>query len=111
MNPVIDERYLEYGLVKMFFINLENLLETRAALAKQFHLSPTETDQMPYWEYEIWLIYLNKMVQDENERNEAQLKKYKVEETMSRLQNPKSMQPRMPQMPSFGSMKTPSFPK
>ena len=66
---------------------------------------------MPYWEYELWMKEINDVVKQENEEQEKQMQQYKINETMANLQSgkmtPKFDAPKMPKMPSFGTMKTP----
>lgn len=106
--------YMEYAIAKLFIIDLARLAELKATLAKNFHIQPSELDKMPFWEYELFLKFLNKQIEEENKRNEDEMKKYKVNETMQAA-NPRNMSKMMnankytPKMPNFGSMPTPQF--
>ena len=102
----MDNSWMEYVLVKMFMIDITNLVSIKASLCKQFHIDPNAVDKMVYWEYEMFMKILNDQVKSENEANEAEMKKYDVEGTMNKWRNPKSIQPKMP---DFGSMKMPNF--
>lgn len=102
-----------YAIIKLFLIDISNLIELKAVLAKNFHIQPSEIDQMPYWEFELFRDSINKQVQDENDRQQKEMDKYHINEHMDNMR-PGKMQKMMnpkfsPQMPSFGSMKTPSF--
>lgn len=117
-NPDLDvpdelgPSYMEYGLIKLFTIDLMRLVELKATLAKNFHIQPSEIDALPFWEYELFMKFLNNQVQEENDRQKAEMAKYDIDGTM-RAANPKNMQKSMssmtPKMPNFGSIKAPSF--
>lgn len=102
-----------YAIIKLFLVDVSNLIEIKAALAKNFHIQPSEIDAMPYWEYEMFRDSINEQVKDENERQKAEMDKYHVNEHMDNIRSgkmQKMMNPKFsPQMPNFGSMKTPSF--
>lgn len=104
----------EYAIIKLFIIDLARLAELKATLAKNFHIQPSELDRMPFWEYELFLRSLNKQVDEENKRQEDEMKKYHLQEHMDAVR-PGNMRKMMdtskfsPSMPNFGSMKTPSF--
>ena len=98
--------------IDLFFINVHNLIEMKAALVKNFHIPPSEIDKMPFWEYEIFMLALNDQVKEENEKQQAEMDKYGVKDIMKNS-NPKNLQKNasgmMPKAPSFGSMKAPTF--
>lgn len=105
---------MEEAIYKLFFINVSNLITTKAALAKNFHIQPSEIDKMPYWEYEFFLISLNEQVKEENDKQKAEMDKYDVKGAM-KAANPKNIQKMSqsmtPKMPSFNSMPGPNFGK
>jgi len=111
----LKEADIEYAIIRLFIIDISRLIELKATLSKNFHIQPSEIDRMPYWEYEYYLDALNKQVQEENEKQQAEMDKYGVKEHLdaARPGNIKNMmtaaQPRMPSMPNFGSMKAPSM--
>lgn len=88
----------------MFRINLVEHIKMKAALAKQFHIQPSEIDKMPYWEYEIFIKQINDLVKDENDKQKSEMDKYHVSEymNMARPGNINKMmsnaQPKMPNM-------------
>jgi hypothetical protein len=81
-----------------------SFIKVKATLAKQFHIQPSEIDQMPMWEYEFFVDHIQEMIKEENKENEEQEKKYNVDK-YSRMTNPaamqRSMQSSMPKMPSM----------
>lgn len=95
----------------LYIIDLLRLSDTKAALLKNFRMQPSEVDKMVYWEYELLLESLNKMVNEENERQQKEMDKYHVNEHMDSIRSGKMM--KTPDMnfktPDFGSMKVPKF--
>jgi hypothetical protein len=103
---------LDYAIIKLFMIDLYHMVETKATLAKNFHIQPSEVDNMVFWEYEIFMQALNNQVQEENDRQEEEMKKYDIQGAMSSVKNI-SKGPDMSKfssnIPSFGSIKAPSM--
>lgn len=48
-----------------------NMVRLKASLSKSFHIQPSEVDNMPMWEFELYIKQLNELVEEENERNKA----------------------------------------
>lgn len=100
----LTQSYIEYNLFSLFKINISNLIQIKAALAKNFHIQPSEIDKMPMWEYEMFLDELNKLVKEENNQQQSEMDKYHVKDYMNAA-NPKNIQkmasPKMPKMPDF----------
>lgn len=93
-----------YGLFK---IDVSNLIKTKAGLAKNFRIQPSEVDAMPYWEYEMFLTYLNEQVEEENQEQQEQMEKYHVQEHMENMRPgkmEKTMSSMTPKMPDFSNM-------
>lgn len=66
---------------------------------------------MPYWEYELFIKYLNDAAQEENDRQQAEMDKYHVGEymNMARPGNISKMtQAAMPKMPNMNMGKMPT---
>lgn len=104
----LDETYIEYQIVRLFHIDIINLIKIKAQLCKEFHISPLEIDKLPFWEYELFMKELSNLVQEQNEEQQAQMDKYHVNDAM-KMANPKNMNKMMnPQMPK---MPTVSMPK
>ena len=100
----LNESYIETALFALFKINLVELIKIKVALAKQFHIQPSEIDKMQHWEYEIFIRQLNDLVKDENDRQKSEMDKYHVGEymNMARPGNINKMmsnaQPKIPNM-------------
>ena len=79
------------------------MVANKVALAKNFHIQPSEFELMPYWEYELFIKKLNEMIKEESKKNEEEESKYKQQ------YNPNSY--KAPKMPSYNPPKMPSLPK
>lgn len=88
----------------MFIIDLEGNIRIKASLSKQFHLAPCDIDKMPYWEYEIWLTMLNQMVKEENDKQESDLRRYKLDQAVDNMQSTTRKPMQMPKMPAMPKM-------
>ena len=102
----ISQAYIEYGIFSLFKINIVNLIQIKASLAKNFHIQPSEIDKMPMWEYEMFIEEMNKQVKEENDKQQEESDKYHINDYMRNAQNPKFSQPKMP---SMSSMKMPKY--
>ena len=51
-------------------------------MTKQFNIPPQSFDEMPYWEFEIYLKLLNNAVKEENESQKAEMDKYHISKDM-----------------------------
>lgn len=99
----INVPVLEFSVIKLFQINLLNLIKNKVNLSKNFNITPSELDRMYYWEYEYLLEEVNNNIKAENERNEKDNEKYGDPKSMMR-----SARSMMPRTPSFN---TPRMPK
>ena len=111
----LGNSHIEYALVKLFQIDIIQLIKVKAILSKQFHIQPSEIDMMPYWEYEYYLRALNDSVEEENQKQQEEMDKYHINDYM-KMAHPSSLNKMManasPKMPnisignmSMGSMK------
>jgi hypothetical protein len=108
-NVVLDNSYIETAIFNLFKIDIINFIKTKAILAKEFHIQPSEFDNMPAWEFEIFMKEINEAVKEENERNKQEMDKSGISEAqkMSNPNNVRRMQnAHMSKMPSLGSMST-----
>lgn len=87
-----------------------NLIKIKASLAKNFHIPPSEIDNMMMWEYEYFMRELNNQVEDENKEQQTQMDKYGVDK-FSKMADPKNMQKMNPmsQMPKFETPRIPNI--
>lgn len=101
----LDQTYIETALYGLWKINVINLISTKAGLAKNFHIQPSEIDLMPMWEYELFMKALNEQIKEENAQNESEMAKYDINKYQKMAQNPQKMMPKMPNM----NMNLPKF--
>ena len=107
----LDSTYIEIAGFALFKINLIEHIKLRAILAKQYHIQPSEIDKMSYWEFELFIKYLNDAAQEENNRQQAEMDKYNVNEymNMARPGNISKMtQAAVPKMPDMNLGKMPT---
>lgn len=106
---VLDNSYIEMAIFNLFKIDIINFIKTKAILAKEFHIQPSEMENMPAWEYEIFMKELNEAVKEDNERNKQEQDQYNIND-IKKMSNPNNMRRMqssfMPKMPSLGSMST-----
>lgn len=79
----------------LFKVNIENLVQNKAQLAYSCHTQPSEIDRMPYWEYELYMKSISKIIEDENKRQEEAEKGHSASNRDYMRQAQRSM-PRMP---------------
>ena len=46
------------------------MVQNKAQLAYSCRTQPSEVDRMPYWEYELYMKSMSKIIEDENKRQE-----------------------------------------
>lgn len=97
---------IEFSIIKLFQVNLLNLIKNKVSLSKNFYIAPSEIDRMYYWEYEYMLDEVNNNIKIENERQEKENAKYGNMSPNSMMRN---VQSQMPKMPSMNIPKMPSF--
>lgn len=95
---------MEFCIFSLIKTDLISLVKIKATLAKNFHIQPSEVDNMQMWEFELFINHLNDLVKDENDSQKAEMDKYKVNDYMKRAdpRNIKNMTnfkaPTMPNM-------------
>lgn len=90
------------------------MISVKAALSKQFSVPPSEVDKMKYWEYELWMEELNRLVKEENDKQEEEMKKSGIKDQTNKAQkmqrnysNPLIRSYPQPKIPNI----SPSIPK
>ena len=100
----IDSTYIEYAIFSLFKIDIINFIKIKATLAKEFHIQPSEIENMPVWEYELFMKSINEMVKEENEKNKQEMDKAGIKDAQ-KMSNPNNMrkmqQPSIPKMPNI----------
>lgn len=87
----LSQIYLEYDIFSLWKINIVNLIQIKASLAKNFHIQPSEIDKMPMWEYEMFIKEMNDQVKEENDKQQQEMDKYHINDYM-KANNPKNLQ-------------------
>lgn len=109
---ILDNSYIETAIFNLFKIDIINFIKTKAILSKEFHIQPSELDNMAAWEYEIFMKEINDAVKEENDRNKQEMDKSGISDAqkMANPNNVRRMQnASLNKMPSIGSMSTSSM--
>lgn len=89
-----------------------NFIKTKAILAKEYHIQPSELEQMPVWEYELFVKEINEIVKEENEKNKQEMDKAGINDA-KKMSNPsyisKMQRDAMPKMPEISMPKMPTM--
>lgn len=90
---------LPYLCERLFLVSLPNMISVKASLSKEFHIPPSEIDKMAYWEYELYIKELSRLVKEENDKHE----KEQTNQKLPKIQQPKLPEIKIPQyrMPNF----------
>lgn len=103
----LDNSFIEIAIFALFKINIVEHIKLKASMTKQFNIPPQSFDEMPYWEFEIYLKLLNNAVKEENESQKAEMDKYHISD-YSKMASPSNMKSMMnPKMPT--DFKIPKF--
>lgn len=90
-----------------------DIISLKAQLGKAFHIQPSEIDRMPFWELELYVKELERLIKEENEAQKKEMDKSGIREA-KKMTNPnyfsKMMSSSMPKMPDMSSFKMPSMP-
>lgn len=114
-NKYLDQSYIEVAIYSLFKTDIVAYIKAKAILAKEFHIQPSEIDNMPVWEFEIFAQSINEAVKDENDRQKAEMDKAgisdakKMADTNNITKMQKAATPQMPQMPKMPTVITPKF--
>lgn len=97
-------------IFSLFKIDIINFIKVKAILAKEFHIQPSELEQMPAWEYELFMKEINNAVKEENDRNKQEMDKAGINDA-KKMSNPnaiakmqKAAMPTIPPAPKMPSM-------
>jgi hypothetical protein len=117
-DPVVDKissSFIEYQIFSLMRIDIISLINIKASLSKAFHIQPSEIDNMPMWEFELYIKQLNELVKEENDGQKKEMDKYRINDymkmaspsnmnkTMANASNPSKLMGNM-KMPSMGSI-------
>lgn len=98
-------------IFSLFKIDIINFIKVKAILAKEFHIQPSELEQMPAWEYELFMKEINAAVKEENDRNKQEMDKAGIDKAQ-KMSNPNAIaKMQKASMPKVPDIKMPSMPK
>ena len=107
----LDTSYIESCIFGLMSLDLTQLIKSKALLAKNFHIQPSEIDLLPMWEYEMFVQFINDAVKTENEEQKREMEQGEYK-NLKKMANPSYVQKmansKMPKMPSMGSFKMPN---
>ena len=101
----LNQNYIELAIFALFRIDLMNHIKVLSIMSKQFHIAPTSFNDMYYWEFEIYMRYINDLVKEENDAQKAEMDKYGVSDMMSGMKSGKFMKNMTPKMPTMTTPK------
>ena len=101
---------MEQALYSMLRVNLRNLVKNKLWISKEWHMSPSEIDQMVYYEYEWILDEINDYNKEQEKKSKEEQKQYdSMKQSMPNLNNMShTMQKNMPNM-SLPKISIPKF--
>ena len=85
------------------------MVRNKVHIARNFHIAPSEIEQLPYWEYEYMQKEMTDTIKKEQEEQEKQEKGMGGISNMQRQM--RNSMPRVPKMPSVPSIGSSSMPK
>lgn len=78
-------------------------------MAKEFHIQPSELEQMPAWEYELFMKEINAAVKEENDRNKQEMDKAGIDKAQ-KMSNPNAIaKMQKASMPNMQNIKLPKI--
>lgn len=103
---------LIYGSIR---VDILDMISIKAQLSKAFSIQPSEIDGMPFWEFELYMKELERLIKEENKQNEAQMNQAGVKDAM-KMTKPGNIQkmmssasPKLPNMSMPKSITMPSY--
>lgn len=97
---------MESVLYSIWRVDVRNLVRNKLYICKEYHIQPSEIDNLVYFEYEYMLEDINKEQKEQEKKNKDDEKKYAG---LGRTPNYNSMMNNvgrsMPKLPSFSMPK------
>lgn len=87
------------------------MVQSEAALIKNFHMPVSEIERLPYWQYEMLIEEIGKLVKEENERNGEQNGGASHQSMMKQYNSSMSQMTRRMSSMSNAGMSVPKMPK
>lgn len=98
---------MDYMIMRLFMIDITNLIRVKVQLCKEFHISPNEIDKMVFWEYEMFMEELSHEIEEQNKREKEESDRIR-QDRGGAGNNPYGSY-KMPKMPAM--LKMPPMPK
>lgn len=110
-----ESTYFEDLIYGSLNVDILDMISVKAQLSKAFGIQPSEIDRMSFWEFELYIGELEKLVKEENKQNEEQMNNSGARDAM-KMAKPGAMQnmmsnsmPKMPNMTMPKTITMPSF--
>ena len=110
LNPE-QTTYLELLIFACFRIDILDIIAVKAQLSKAFSIQPSEIDKMPFWEFELYVQELEKLVKEENKQNEDQMNKSGAKDMMKMMKGGNMSKMSNNMIPKTPNMSMPKMPK
>lgn len=95
---------MESALYSMWSINVQNLVQNKFIICREYHIQPSEIDRMLMFEYEYLMDFIRDYVkkqEDQRKKDEAeQSSKYKMPSTSQMMSQAYSSMPKV-SIPKF----------
>ena len=76
-------------------LDIKNLVQSKAWLLKNYHLQPSEVNNMDLWEWQLLIDEINDLNKHEQKEQKEQESKYKEQYKMPSMKLPQGM-PKVP---------------
>lgn len=101
----LNKSWIGLLIFHTFVVDLRNLVKNKLFICREYHIQPSEIDNMQYWEYEWYTDNIKEINKEQEKQQKAQEKEH---EAMRSSMNPSSMMRNissaMPKMPSMPAM-------
>lgn len=116
-NLVLDNTkatYFEQAVYNLFKVDIMDIISIKAQIQKAFHTDPTYLERLPFWEFELYMKEIERLVKEENRQQEDEYNRSGAKDAMKMAKNPGRMMASasnaMPKMPSMNMPKTITMP-
>lgn len=82
---------MESAIYLTLSVNIDSALKNDLFICRDYHIQPSEIKQLPYWQYETILSYI-----DEIQKEEEKRQKEREKEQQNTFKAPSYQMPKMP---------------
>ena len=97
--------YFEQAIYSLFKVNVMDIISIKAQIQNTFHTDPTYIDKLPFWEFELYMEEIERLVKEESKRQEEEYNNSGARDAMKMARNPGKMMASinnsMPKAPSM----------